>query len=59
VQAKSGNRWQTQILPRSKSGLRWLGDVMPEVIAVTAVDRCGNNSTAAVVEKRTTQSASR
>jgi uncharacterized lipoprotein YddW (UPF0748 family) len=59
VQAKSGNRWQTQILPRSRSGLRWLGDVMPEAIAVTAVDRCGNNSTPAVVEKRTTQSASR
>jgi hypothetical protein len=38
-------------MPADKSSATWTGD-LPEVVAVSAVDRNGNTSTAAAINKR-------
>lgn len=53
LQARASNRWYTAILPgnirsRTLSDLRL--PVLPDAIAITAVDRVGNTSSAAVVQ---------
>jgi uncharacterized lipoprotein YddW (UPF0748 family) len=48
VQTRSGQRWTTQILPAVTTSEAWTSAV-PEVVAVSAVDRKGNLSSPAVV----------
>ena len=57
VQTKTAGQWRTEILPGNRTvkpneAVR----VLPEVVAVTAVDRCGNASPTALLElKKTVQ----
>lgn len=51
VQARNGREWKTEIMSADKSSATWTGD-LPEVIAVSAVDRTGNISAAAAINKR-------
>jgi uncharacterized lipoprotein YddW (UPF0748 family) len=51
LQTKNGEKWRTQILPRSESSIRF-SHGNPEFIALTAVDRCGNPGPPAVLERR-------
>jgi hypothetical protein len=51
VQARNGREWRTEIMSADKSSATWTGD-LPEVVAVSAVDRTGNISTAAAINKR-------
>jgi uncharacterized lipoprotein YddW (UPF0748 family) len=51
VQTKRAGRWSTQILPRQVSSIAWPRP-LPDVIAVTAIDRCGNAGSPAVLEWR-------
>ena len=57
VQTKAAGQWRTEILPGNRTvkpneAVR----VLPEVVAVTAVDRCGNASPTALLElKKTVQ----
>jgi uncharacterized lipoprotein YddW (UPF0748 family) len=53
VQTRSGTAWVQQIFPNAAGGLLLSVPGNPEVIAVTAIDRCGNASTAKVVERVT------
>lgn len=48
VQTKQFGDWKTQILPAGKTGIRL--DLQPELIAISAVDRCGNQSPPAVMK---------
>jgi hypothetical protein len=48
VQSKQFGDWKTQILPASKSSLAF--DLKPELVAISAVDRCGNQSPPAVMK---------
>ena len=49
LQFKNGSEWTTEVVP-SRHGLRIIPNA--DVIALSAVDRCGNVSAATVVEKR-------
>jgi uncharacterized lipoprotein YddW (UPF0748 family) len=49
VQTRKGNEWSTEILPAAK---RFYTVESADVVAVSAVDRCGNVSAPAVLEKR-------
>jgi hypothetical protein len=51
VQARNGREWRTEILAGEKLSATWTGD-LPEVVAVSAVDRNGNVSAAAALDKR-------
>jgi uncharacterized lipoprotein YddW (UPF0748 family) len=52
VQIKTGAEWTTEILPGSASS-HSLNGARPDAIAVTAVDRTGNASPPAVLQKKT------
>jgi uncharacterized lipoprotein YddW (UPF0748 family) len=49
VQTRTGNEWSTEILPAAK---RFHTVETADVVAVSAVDRCGNVSAPAVLERR-------
>jgi uncharacterized lipoprotein YddW (UPF0748 family) len=51
VQAKNGREWRTEILAGDKSSATWTGD-LPEVVAISAVDRNENVSAPAAVNKQ-------
>jgi hypothetical protein len=51
VQARNGREWRTEVLAGEKLSATWTGD-LPEVVAVSAVDRNGNVSAAAAIAKR-------
>jgi uncharacterized lipoprotein YddW (UPF0748 family) len=51
VQTRHGREWRTEIMAADKTSATWTGD-LPEVVAVSAVDRNGNISTAAAINKR-------
>jgi hypothetical protein len=51
VQTRNGREWRTEILAGEKLSATWTGD-LPEVVAVSAVDRIGNISAAAAINKR-------
>jgi len=51
VQARNGREWRTEIMSADKLSATWTGD-LPEVVAVSAVDRTGNISAAAAINKR-------
>ncbi|HXG48578.1 MAG TPA: family 10 glycosylhydrolase [Methylomirabilota bacterium] len=51
VQTRTRETWRTQILPGSRGGIYWPADQAPDVIAVTAVDRCGNAARPVVLER--------
>ena len=48
LQTKQFGDWKTQILPANTSGMKF--DLQPELIAISAVDRCGNQSAPAVMK---------
>jgi hypothetical protein len=50
IQARNGREWRTEILAGEKLSATWTGD-LPEVVAVSAVDRNGNVSAAAAINK--------
>ena len=52
LQSKNGGAWRTEIFPDGQTSRTWAARETPEVLAVTAVDRCGNVSSPAVLEKR-------
>jgi uncharacterized lipoprotein YddW (UPF0748 family) len=55
LQWKSGSSWRTEVVPgseRSRVLKSASGSSTPEAVAVSAVDRCGNASAGAVVEKQ-------
>ena len=49
--ARNGREWRTEILAGEKMSATWTGD-LPEVVAISAVDRNGNISAAAAISKR-------
>ncbi len=51
VQTRKSGRWQTEILPSERTSYS-LGQTFPEVVAVSAVDRYGNLSSSAVMERK-------
>jgi hypothetical protein len=51
VQTRNGREWRTEILAGEKASATWTGD-LPEVVAVSAVDRNGNLSAPAAVNRR-------
>jgi len=51
VQARNGHDWKTEIMSGDKTSATWTGD-LPEVVAVSAVDRIGNTSTAAAIGQK-------
>jgi uncharacterized lipoprotein YddW (UPF0748 family) len=51
VQTRSGHHWTTQVLPAATTAEAWSSGV-PEVVAVSAVDRKGNLSGPAVISLR-------
>jgi hypothetical protein len=51
LQVRRDNEWTTRILPGAAKS-RALERPPPEAIAVTAVDRCGNASAPAVVQRK-------
>jgi uncharacterized lipoprotein YddW (UPF0748 family) len=52
LQSRTGGAWTTEILRGSQSERVIILPHRPEAIAVTAIDRCGNASAAATLEKR-------
>jgi uncharacterized lipoprotein YddW (UPF0748 family) len=50
VQVRQFDDWKTHILPGSRTSMQF--ETVPDAIAVTAVDRCGNASSAAVLPRR-------
>jgi hypothetical protein len=50
LQTRGGGEWKTEILPGGVNSKTW-GPAQPDVIALTVVDRNGNSSAPAVVEK--------
>jgi uncharacterized lipoprotein YddW (UPF0748 family) len=51
VQARSGGEWRTEILSGENMSATWTRD-LPEVVAISAVDKNGNLSAAAAVNRR-------
>lgn len=58
VQTRKAGQWKTEILPSSKTSYS-LNQSLPEVVAITAVDRCGNLSPPAVMERKPGESRKR
>lgn len=54
-QTRKGSTWTTRILPRGEQSMA-LETPLPQVLALTAVDRCGMASTPAVFERAAEQS---
>ena len=52
VQTRAGGAWTTAVLRGTQSESAFTLPNKPEMIAVSAVDRCGNASAAAVMERR-------
>ena len=52
LQTRNSGAWRAEILSAGQTSRAWPGSETPEVLAVTAVDRCGNASAPAVLEKR-------
>lgn len=50
LQTRSRNEWTTLVLP-GKALSHSLGEPLPDAVAVTAVDRCGNASSATVLQR--------
>jgi uncharacterized lipoprotein YddW (UPF0748 family) len=50
VQARNARVWRTEIMPADKTSATWTGN-LPEVVAVSAVDRNGNISATAAISK--------
>jgi uncharacterized lipoprotein YddW (UPF0748 family) len=57
VQFRKDGEWTTEILPAHKTSRTWSGSA-PDVIAVSSVDRFGNISPAAVLERKKDADAS-
>jgi uncharacterized lipoprotein YddW (UPF0748 family) len=51
VQTRKAGQWKTEILPSNKDSYA-LNQPLPDVVAVSAVDRCGNLSPPAVMERK-------
>jgi uncharacterized lipoprotein YddW (UPF0748 family) len=51
VQARNARDWRTEILAGEKASATWTGD-LPDVVAVSAVDRNGNVSAAAAINQK-------
>ena len=51
-QTKVANGWRLEILPGHQTSQKLAGSALPDIIAVTAIDRCGNASMPAVVAKQ-------
>ena len=51
LQTKVGTQWKTEVLPGSKTSRSWVGSE-PGIIAVTPIDRMGNASSSAVLQRR-------
>ena len=51
IQTKRDNAWTTQILPRSDQS-KLFNKPLPDVIALTAIDRCGNASPSKVIQSK-------
>jgi uncharacterized lipoprotein YddW (UPF0748 family) len=51
VQARNGREWRTEILAGEKMSATWTGD-LPEVVAISSVDRNGNVSAAVAINRR-------
>ncbi len=51
VQARIGREWRTEILSAENASAIWTGD-LPEIVAISAVDRDGNLSAPAAVNQR-------
>jgi hypothetical protein len=51
LQTRRGNYWTTQILPQTDQS-KLLSKQFPDMIALTAIDRCGMASPTSVVEWR-------
>jgi uncharacterized lipoprotein YddW (UPF0748 family) len=51
IQTRNGTEWRTEIMPTDKTNATWTGE-LPEVVAVSAVDRNGNISAAAAIDRR-------
>ena len=51
VQTRKDGQWKTEILPSSKASYT-LNQTIAEIVAVTAVDRCGNLSPPTVMERK-------
>jgi uncharacterized lipoprotein YddW (UPF0748 family) len=52
LQTKAGNEWRLEILPSRQHAQALAQNVLPDVIVVTAIDRCGNASMPAVVARQ-------
>ncbi len=52
LQTRNGGAWRTEILPATQTSRAWAGKKAPEALSLTSVDRCGNASAPAVLEKR-------
>lgn len=50
VQVRQFDDWKTHILPGSRTSMHF--ESAPDAVAVTAVDRCGNTSSAAILPRR-------
>lgn len=51
VQTKRGNKWDLEILPRTETAKEFVASDLPEVLAISAIDRFGNASPAVVLER--------
>ncbi|MDQ3812387.1 MAG: family 10 glycosylhydrolase, partial [Armatimonadota bacterium] len=49
VQWRAGNVWKTDVLPGGQTSFVWQLSEVVEIVAVSAVDRCGNTGTSAIV----------
>ena len=54
LQYRNSGAWRTEILSAAQTSCTWAIQDPPEVISLTAVDRCGNTSAPVVLEKRAT-----
>jgi uncharacterized lipoprotein YddW (UPF0748 family) len=52
VQTRTGGAWATDIVPGSQTGRVFMVQTKPEIVAITALDRCGNAGLPAVLERR-------
>jgi uncharacterized lipoprotein YddW (UPF0748 family) len=53
-QTRTGGRWRLEILPSIQTSqvFNSKNSALPEIVSVRAIDRCGNASTAAVIESK-------
>jgi uncharacterized lipoprotein YddW (UPF0748 family) len=52
LQSKFGSEWRLDIFPGRLSSCQFVRDPTPDLVALTAIDRCGNASAPAVVERQ-------